>query len=104
MKYRPDGSTCWLPWREWDLCWARNSAENLRNPVTYPITPYPPGYKQMMSLPLPPDKCAYVSERPANIGYQFQFQLTVTGSCRLRGLFFHAEDVEKQLYQNLVKC
>jgi hypothetical protein len=104
MKYRPDSSTCWETWKTWTVCFARNSAEDARNPIAYPLTPFPPGYKQMMSLPEPIPKCQSVSNRPNNVCYQMQFQLTIVGYCRVRGLFFKAIPVDKETYFDLIEC
>lgn len=101
MEFRPDGATCWIPWHKWKVCSARNSCEDVINPICYPLTQYGEGYKSTMTLPKPPDACEQVNSRPANIGYQFQARFTVHGFCRLRGLLLHAEAVERKLYDKI---
>lgn len=102
MDYRPDGDPCWYPWMEWKECTAKDSCETVHNPVcTYP-TPMRESYRQMVTLPSPPVACASVMHRPSNIGHQFQVRLTIKGWCRVRGLYLHAEPVERKLYSNLV--
>jgi hypothetical protein len=103
MEYRPDSESCWKPWARWKECVARNclDAETPGCPAAYP-TPYNEGFKATMTLPKPPEGCASATGRPSFIGYQFQFRLTVTGFCRIRGLWFHAEPRERKLYENLV--
>jgi hypothetical protein len=102
MEYRPDGQTCWIPWKTWKICSAKNSCEDLRNPVCYPIVPFGESYRATQTLPEPPSSCASATGRPTNIGYQFQPRLTVKGFCRIRGLLLHAIPVDRALYQGLV--
>jgi len=102
LDYQPDGEACWLPWHQWQVCSARNSCEDVNNPICYPITPYGEGYRSMMSMPRPPTVCERGNQRPSNIGYQFQVRLRVKGYCRVRGLILYAEQLDRQLYQNLV--
>jgi len=102
LEYRPDGEACWHYWNRWQICSARNSCEDVNNPICYPITPYGESYRQAMSMPLPQDGCATVEGRPLNIGYQFQAKLTITGWCRIRGFILYSQMVEKELYYGLV--
>lgn len=102
MDWRPDGDPCWIPWRRWELCSSRNSCEDVHNPICYPLTPRLESYRSTVTLPRPPDKCQSNGIRPAHIGYQFQVRLTIHGFCRLRGLFLHAEPMERALYSNPV--
>lgn len=104
MEYRPDGQVCWNLWHIWKKCSPRNSAEVVQNPISYPLTPCKDSYFNSMSLPAPdPNKCAEFagSSRPANQGYQFQPRLIITGFCRIRGLYLHAERMERKLYDKL---
>lgn len=103
MEYRPDGDVCWHRWHEWCECTARNSAEDVCNPVAYPLDEYKDSFRSTITLPLPPNECQRVTNRPVNVGYQFQPRLTITGWCRIRGLLLHAEKVQRALYQNLVR-
>lgn len=102
VEYRPDGETCWQPWHEWEVCSARNTCEDVVNPVCYPIQPYGEGYRQTMALPLPPQTCATQSGRPSNVGFQFQLRVTIRGFCRLRGIQLFAQPVQRSLYGQMV--
>lgn len=102
LQYRPDGATCWTDWHKWKACSARNSEEDVHNPISYPLTQYGEGYKQTMTLPVPPKECQSFTGRPGNIGYQFQARLTVHGYCRVRGFLLHSESVDKALYNGIV--
>lgn len=102
MEYRPDGETCWQPWHQWQVCSARNTCEDVVNPVCYPITPYGEGYRQVMQLPVPQMSCSPQSGRPTNQGFQFQFRLTVHGFCRFRGIQVFAEPMKRSMYGQLV--
>ena len=102
MEYRPDGETCWRDWHTWKVCSARNTCEDVINPVCYPEQPYGEDYRQTMGLPLPPQGCATSSGRPANVGFQFQCRMTIRGFCRVRGLQLFAEPVKRGLFSMLV--
>lgn len=102
MEYRPDSATCYLPWHQWKQCTAKNSCEDVFNPVCYPIDQYRESYRATMTLPKPPDSCEKPTGRPANVGYQFQPRLTFKGWCRIRGIQLFAEPVEKKMYQGIV--
>ncbi len=100
MQYRPDGQACWIPWHIWKKCSTRNSEENVVNPAAYPLVPCAEAYYNTMSLPKPSDQpCS--TGRPSTHGYQFQTRLIVTGFCRVRGLYLHAQKLGRTLYQNL---
>lgn len=102
LEYRPDGETCWQMWHEWEVCSARNTCEDVINPVCYPIAPYGEGYRQTMNLPQPPAGCASQSGRPSNVGFQFQTRLTILGACRVRGIQLYAQPVKRSMYQMMV--
>lgn len=100
MEYRPDSFVCWYPWHAWQVC-TQASSDDPSITVQYPQVNRP-SYRQYQSLPIPPRACAPVMGRPANQGYQFQCRLVVHGYCRIRGLFLHAEHMERKLYEGLV--
>ena len=102
MEYRPDGETCWRPWHQWQLCSARNTAEDVINPISYPLGQYGETYKQTLTLPRPPETCNIVSARPMPIGYQFQPRLTITGFCRVRGIQLKALPLERKVFAEQV--
>lgn len=102
VEFRPDGDPCWHFWTKFRLCSARNSCEDVSNPVCYPIAPYGENYKQTVMLPKPPLGCATASNRPLHRGYQFQVRFTIKGFCRVRGMLLIANPVEKATYDNLV--
>jgi hypothetical protein len=102
LDYRPDSDACFYPWHKWKLCSARNSCENVFEPICYPLTEYGPGYASTITLPHPPQQCNALTGRPAYIGYQFQARLTIHGWCRIRGIFMHASDRMRELYARKV--
>jgi len=101
MEYRPDGQACWIPWHMWKKCSTKNSEETVANPYAYPLKPCLESYFATMTLPLPPQNVCTATGRPSDIAYQIQVRLTVTGFCRLRGLYLHASKYGRKLYQNL---
>lgn len=103
VEWRPDSDSCYKTWMRWSECVARDSLEGPTpaNPTPYPAV-YFPGYKATMTLPKPPEVCASATGRPAHVGYQFQFRITVRGFCRIRGIWPLAEAVNRKLYQSLV--
>lgn len=109
VEYRPDGETCWLPWHIWQICSAKNSCEDVHNPICYPIVPFGEGYRATMTLPKPPTKCEVANRRPSDWGYQFQTRLRVRGYARIRGLVLYCDIKDRQLYAanvcgDLFKC
>lgn len=102
LEWRPDGDPCWKLWKNWEECTAKNSCEDVINPICYPIDNYRESYKATMTLPEPPTECDSTNGRPANIAYQIQTRLTITGWCRIRAMILHAEQYDRQLYQNMV--
>ena len=100
MEYRPDGQACWIQWHIWKKCSTKNSNETVANPYSYPLTPCLESYFATMTLPKPPTDCT-ATARPSDLAYQFQVRLTVTGFCRVRGLYLHAVNVGRKLYQNI---
>lgn len=104
LEYRPDQYPCWTYWNNWTECAARNECE-LPNPVLpcdHPTEPYLPQYRATMVMPKPPTGCNDNVKRPLNIGYSFQFRLTIKGSVRVRGLLVHALPREKQPFIGMV--
>lgn len=102
LEYRPDGSSCWLPWHQWEICSAKNTAETVTSPIGYPEAKSE-CYKQTMVLPLPESKCAPCGTgRPSNQLFQCQCKLTVLGFARVRGLWNWAQPHERGLYRELI--
>jgi hypothetical protein len=98
IDYRPDGSTCWIPWIQFKECNPKNTAEIASVPPGYP-TELGMCYKSTLVLPKPPENCAPCGTgRPAYIGFQFQLRITVKGYCRLRGIWMWAEEAERSMY------
>lgn len=98
LEYRPDGDPCWYMWHQWKFCTARNSCEDVHNPVCLYQKEYCESFRETVTLPRPPDSCQRASGRPTTIGYQFQCRLTIKGFCRVRGLLLKAEKMKQQLY------
>lgn len=101
LDYRPDSDACFYPWHSWKVCAARDSNETLNPQNPYP-TQYGPGYASTITMPHPPLKCASFTGRPTYMGYQFQPRLTIHGWCRIRGIYLHAAERERELYARKV--
>jgi hypothetical protein len=104
VEYKPDESSCFVPWISWTECSAQNCGEDVQELFCppYPTQEYCPTFRATMDLPYPPVKCDPGSSRPTNMGYKFQVRVRIRGSCRVRGLLLHAVDREKANYENLV--
>lgn len=102
LEYRVDSDACWRLWWEWQQCSARNTCEDVSNPICYPAGPLPEGFRSTMTLPKPKTVCVSSTRRPSDLGYQFQVRLTIKGWCRIRGILLHAVPVERKLYQGQV--
>ena len=107
LDYRPDSDPCWRLWGITELCVARNSAETVTDPVTYPIGPdFREGYCSPIVFGKPGADCAKSSctKRPSDIGHQFQLRITIKGWMRIRGVLVYASPVETGLYELLNAC
>lgn len=101
VEMRTDQSPCWYYWHHWQECAPRNACElpGAEIPCQYPQQPYKKQWRAMMTLPKPPSVCVNGgTQRPINIGYSFQFRITIHGYCRVRGLIVHAFERDKQPY------
>ncbi len=103
MEYRVDMDPCWYPWHRWQHCTARDSSEDATKPILYPLRKFCSSWKRFV-LPVPQPQCSSSTNRPSNIGTQFQPRLTWKGTARLRGLWLYAFEVERQLYDMRVNC
>ena len=93
LEFKPDSYNCWLPYRSWKECAAKDCTELLDSPCIdsgYPFEPFCELFKTTMTMPKPPTPCIASSGRPANQAYTFQLRLTVKGWCRIRGIFGYA--------------
>ena len=104
VEYRPDQHPCWIYWKEFKVCTARTSAEDVDNPVVYPETTYRESYEANAQLPLPQNVCNAVSGSPSNVAYQQQIRITVKGWARIRGIYLQAEMLDKALYGTEMVC
>jgi hypothetical protein len=97
FEWRVDANPCPNFWKQERFCVTRNSCEDVKDPVCYPIQEYCEGYKFPIVLPAPDgNNCASMNLRPVNIGYQHQLKITVTGQARLRGYILYAIPVMKR--------
>lgn len=101
IYYRPDADPCWILWHRHEFCVTRNTCEDVVNPVCYPIQQYAEGYRWPIVFPMPPAPCDSMHVRPANVGYQFQLKIEVTGWCRIRSILVYANEVPKGIYHGL---
>lgn len=100
LDYRVDGETCWVPWFKWKECSARDTSEMIPpSNEAYPSN-LGSGYRQTIDFPKPPHTCSQM-KRPSDIGFQFQPRLTVHGYCRVRGIFLHALEYKRRLYDKI---
>lgn len=102
LDYRPDSDPCWYPWHRWKLCTARNTCEDVHNPVCLYPKDFGESYRQTVSVPAPVNVCNSIMGRPSNMGFQFQPRLQIKGFCRIRGILLKAERVVQETYDNLV--
>ncbi len=104
VDYRVDQNPCWIFYHAWKECSAKDCREDTE-PVScpeYPIQPYCESFRATMTLPKPPVRCETGNGRPTNIGYQFQFRITIKGWCRIRGLLAYALPREQAPFERMV--
>lgn len=103
VEYRSDDDPCWHYWAQFNKCYARNSCEDLVNPICYPILQYGEGNEKPLSLPHPNSKeCASNSTRPSCYGYTFQVRMSIKGFCRFRGFLGYASKRQLSIYNGIV--
>lgn len=101
--YRTDFDPCWYFWAKWQKCSARNSCEDLVDPVCASgRQDYNPSYAMPMTLPHPPRDCASRGDRPAFQGRFFQVKLIIKGFTRIRSIEIITQKLERPVYQSLV--
>lgn len=100
--YRPEFDPCWQWWGRWRKCVAKNSEEDLNNPVSYPLTEFGEGFALPFTLPHPPKDCNSMGQRPAFIGRFFQTKVLIKGFCRVRGLLLYSSESKETMYRDLV--
>lgn len=102
VQYRVDQDPCWIDWKIFKMCNARDSCEDI-DAVCYPgqTVTYREGYRATISLPTPPTRDDMNLLRPSNQGYQFQVRLLIKGWCRVRGILLHAIPRAKEPYLDM---
>lgn len=92
VEFRPDQTGCWLPWRNFKVCSARDCTELVDTPCAGYPTPaeFCEGFESELTLPKPPQQCVPFSNRPAHLGRMFQFRISLHGWARVRGLYSFA--------------
>jgi hypothetical protein len=104
FEYRPDSAVCWMPWARFKECSPQNTEETSSVPIGYGAD-MGPCYRSTLVLPKPPETCAPCGTgRPSYIARQFQFRLTIKGSCRVRGIWALSEKVEEGMYHQKFVC
>ena len=105
LEYRPDYFPCYLPWRSWKVCTARDCTELMDNPcvdIGYPTELFCESFRSTMTLPKPPVTCIAASGRPSNIGFQFQMRLTIKGWCRVNSARAYALPRQRQAWSGII--
>jgi hypothetical protein len=102
LEYRPDSWPCWIMWHAWRECSAADTCEDFEFPVCYPSQPFCESFRATRTMPKPPIQCIGPSNRPSNLGFQFQLRLTVHGACRIRGLLMHMLTKDRPKFDQLV--
>lgn len=105
VSYRPDSWPCFIEYRRFKICAARDCREDLDAPCSgdgYPKTQFCEGDRTMVTLPKPPTQCIPNNKRPSDTFYQCQFKIEMRGWTRIRGILAHAVPVSKRPWENLV--
>lgn len=98
LQYRPDQDPCWHDWHSWNLCANTELCVSGDSPSVC-VTPlnYQQQYRRPFRLPKPLEACDSVTNKPLNIGAEFQAKITVTGHCRLKRWELIAHDVQEEV-------
>lgn len=104
-SYRPDHFPCYLPWRSWKVCTARDCTELIDDPCVdggYPVQLFCESFRSTMMLPKPVPTCIAASGRPSNIGFQFQIKLKIHGWCRVNSIRAYALPRERPAFEGII--
>lgn len=85
LKWRADQYPCWVDWGTRQICNAYEDCDT-ETGTCKTITEYRPGYRSRLGFGQPPEQPDFTDDKPARLGYQFQFRLAWTGRMALRGL------------------
>ncbi len=97
LQYRPDGHPCWLDWDSWSEC-AKVSlcAEDLVACQSLPN--FRPQYRPYRQFVQPSDSFDPITKKLYRVGYEMQFRLNITGSCRVKQTRFNAYQEQQPPY------
>lgn len=104
VEWRPDSDVCYKLWGTTSFCVAKDCAESVNTPASecYPTQPnFREGFKMPVTLGPPPQRCNSMGDRPADVGFQHQIRVTVTGWCRIRQIVLWALPLERPPFPNI---
>ena len=105
LEYRPDHFPCWLQWRSWKVCSAKDCTEIIDDPCAdtgYPVEVFCQSFRSTMMVAKPPPVCIAASGRPSNQAFQFQIRLTFKGFCEINNVRAYALPLKRSPYAGIV--
>lgn len=96
LLYRPDSYPCWFTYGEKEIEVAYEDCTD--DSVTCKaIITFNEGYRTRLGFGTPPTADETLDNKPARIGYEFQFRLVWVGQCRIRRILAKAGGIEEPL-------
>lgn len=99
IKWRPDQYPTWSTWATIQLC-ASVSQCTLKGPVGATCSMWKVNSKQYaarIGIPQPSENCNSIAGIPLKQGFEFQYRLEWSGSCRIRMFKIHADVVSQPM-------
>lgn len=95
LSYRADQDPCWHDWHSWSVCATDTLCPDFGSQECITPQVYERQYRQPFRLPNLAYACDPSTNKPYNVGAEFQVKLAITGQCRLKRLEVIAYDQQE---------
>lgn len=85
LQFKPDQDPCWHDWHSWSICATNQTCGEGTTCLTSPPN-LRQQYRKYFNLPAPRVGCDPSTNKPYNIGREFQFRGEIAGRCRIKML------------------
>jgi hypothetical protein len=98
LRFKPDYAECWFFWDAKQVCakTVPDCTDDLTVCRSWEV--WKPGYKTRLGFAQPPDTKEPQDNKPARVGYRFQFRIEWTGEMSLKQQIYKAEEVPETEY------
>lgn len=100
LKFRNEGQACWVNWEDWIECAKYKLCSDELGTCPPTLADYKEQYRPKHELLTPTDAFDPILSARYRSGYTFQMRLTITGSCRVKAMIYHAQPIQEPAYGN----